>query len=152
MTEFVDTMTLKEARDALRLLVEEGARCPCCTQLAKVYKRKVHAGMARLLIAMWRNAGEEWLYLPSLPQKSRDGTGLAYWGLIEEEKARREDGGRAGWWRITEEGRGWVLMQTTIPKYAMIYDGRCLGHRGAHVTIRDALGTRFDYDDLMAGV
>lgn len=145
----------------LRELVDDGCSCPLCTQFAKVYRRKIHATMARELIHFYRRAGVgEWFDLPLLAGevsgKRRAYTGdsakLRYWGLMVENDARREDGGRAGWWQVTERGRAWVLRQLLIPKYARVYDGRCLGHEGEHVSILDALGTRFDYHELMAGV
>src|SRR5215467_5404432 len=105
---FSQSMSLGAARRELRKLVEDGTTCPCCTQRAQVYHRQVHASMARTLIRMYRIAlrqlaagGEDWVYLPDVPQKSRDATGMAWWGLIEEERERRPDGGRAGWWRVT---------------------------------------------------
>lgn len=149
---FAADMTLIAAQDELRKLVWDGSNCPCCTQFAKVYRRKIHARMAATLITMYRRAGLAWLYLPDVPQKSRDSTGLAHWGLIEEDRNPRDDGGRAGWWRVTLTGEEWVLAATTVHKYAYIFDGRCLKHDGEGVGIRDALGTKFNYDELMQGV
>lgn len=77
---------------------------------------------------------------------------MVHWGLIEEEPIVRPDGGRAGWWRITPFGQQFVLGNSTVPKYARLYDGRCLGLEGVPVTIRDCLGTKFNYADLMAGI
>lgn len=146
-------MTLEAARDLLRTLVEEGHECPVCTQFAKVYRRKIHASMAYTLIRMYREVTPgEYLYLPDLPQKSRDATGMAWWGLIAELQERREDGGRAGWWRVTPVGERWVRNEITVPKYRRIYDGRSLGPASAEVvSIIDALGKRFNYYELMAG-
>ena len=36
-----------------------------------------------------------------------------------------------------------------VQKYARIYNDCCLGLEGDLVGIRDALGTKFDYDELM---
>lgn len=157
MAQFRNDMTLQEARDKLRELVEHGHRCPCCTQFAKVYKRKVNSTMARGLIDIYRNAGIEWCHVRSLRSSShagdnREESKLRYWGLLEEETDRRGDGGRSGWWRVTPEGEEWVLNRSSVLKYALLYDGRCLGHRGELVTIKDALGEKFRYDDLMAGL
>jgi hypothetical protein len=150
--EFHDEMTLGEARELLREKVEEGHRCPLCTQFAKVYRRKITASMGYMLIRIYRAGGDaNFVYLPSL----RDGNGAMdttmtqYWGLIEEERARREDGGRAGWWRLTELGARFVCGQASVPKYARVYDGRRLGCAGESVTIHDALGEKFDYAELM---
>ena len=147
---FSDAMTLAEARDELRRLVDDGYRCPLCTQFAKVYRRKLNSGMARSLIRMWRKAGLDWINVPDqIGARSREEGKLRYWGLVEEADVEREDGGRAGWWRVTREGARFVTGKITVPKYARIYDGRCLGLHGEPVTIRDCLGERFDYAELM---
>lgn len=152
MTDFRDEMTLGEARDAMRDLVEEGHNCPVCTQFAKVYRRRIHATMARELIAFWREAGRDWCYLPdSVVARGGDMVKVRYWGMIEEDDGVREDGSkRTGWWRVTELGERWILGRATVPMYARIYNGRRLGLVGQPVNIRDALGRKFDYGELMA--
>jgi hypothetical protein len=148
---FYDEMTLGEARAELRTLVDEGATCPCCTQFAKVYKRKIHSMMAYELIVCWRTAGAEWFHLPTIaPVRGGDFGKLRYWGLVVEEIERRPDGGRSGWWHITPAGADWILHGALVQKYARIYDGRCLSFEGEPVSIRDALGDKFRYDELMA--
>ena len=82
-------------------------------------------------------------------QHSNEEPKLRYWGLLEEELELRPDGGRAGWWRVTELGEWFVLKEATVPRYARIYDNRCLSLVGDQVSITDALGTKFNYDDLM---
>jgi hypothetical protein len=148
-------VTLEQARDWLRQRTDEGARCPCCTQFAKVYKRAINSGMARALVTMYRVGGEDWLHKPTvlrgLGAAARDEALLRYWGLVEEEVAVRPDGGRTGWWRVTPKGGLFVLNVTTVQKYALVYDSRCLGLDGPQVSIVDALGTKFNLNDLMAG-
>lgn len=153
--QFRDDMTLGEARALLRTLVDEGHRCPCCSQFAKVYKRKVHASMARGLIQAIRAGGRQKFVKPGdflTIKQNCDFAKLAYWQLTVEEPTLREDGGRAGWWWVSDLGEQWIRMQATIPKYARIYDSRILGFEGPPVTIRDALGKTFDYAELMAGL
>lgn len=150
---FHDGMTLAEARNELReLVMEAGHKCPCCTQLAKVYRRKIHATMARSLILMWRAAGTDWVHVPTVAGDACEAGKLRYWGLVEEEKATRPDGGRTGWWRVTDKGAAWIGDRTRVPKYAHIYDGRCLRVAGDPISITDALGDRFDYGELMGAV
>jgi hypothetical protein len=143
---------LREAQDELReqLLAGEAVRCPCCTQLAKVYKRQIHAKMAYTLIRAYRVGGLEWVHLPSqVPDRARDDGMLAYWGLLEESTEPREDGGRAGWWRITAAGYDFLRGRFPVRKYAHVYDGRVLQLSGDLRYIRDCLGDKFDYDELM---
>jgi hypothetical protein len=144
--------TVEKAREEIdeKLMAGESVICPCCDQHAKIYRRQIHSGMVLLLINMYRTAGTGWVYLPSLPQKSRDGTGLHYWCLIAEDDEKRDDGGRAGWWRVTERGEEWVLNKIRVPKYALIYNSEVVALEGKGTSVRDALGKKFNYRELMA--
>lgn len=155
MSEFRDDMTLKEARDALRELAEVGHTCPCCKQFAKIYRRKVNSAQVQAAIALWRAAGREFAHLPSLDKRFAGNGGdiskLRYWGLVEEERTLRPDGGRAGIWRMTHRGELFVRGIIMVKKYAHIYDGRCLKLSGELVDVRECLGEKFDYAELMYG-
>jgi len=150
---FPDDMTLGEAREWLREQIKDkGARCPCCTQFAKIYRRTLYGVMAAGLIAAYQRYHRDWFHMREATRYAGgDHSKLRYWGLIEEEIERRPDGGRSGWWRITDNGVAFVLGTWVIPRDAYIYDGRCLrldDSRGL-VTVRDALGQKFDYGELM---
>lgn len=152
---FADWERLGEARRWLRIQAAgKGARCPCCRQMARTYPRTLNAGMARSLILMYRLAGRDWIHIPtSLPARSREEGKLAYWGLIEEAQEVREDGGRAGWWRVTDLGERWVRAEAWVPQRLEVYDNqvqRAAPGCDPHWTIRKALGKRFNYDELMA--
>ncbi|WP_037065874.1 hypothetical protein [Pseudonocardia acaciae] len=154
--QFPDTAPLGQAREWLRQhAVGKGAACPCCQQRAQVYHRGIHAGMARALVVMYREHGTEWqnktVTLRGLGSGARDESLLRYWGLLEEDQRPREDGGRAGWWRVTPLGRAFVLGEATVPKYARVYDGRCLGLDGEAVSIVQCLGKRFNLLALLEG-
>lgn len=145
--------TLAQAQAALNEVIEKGENCPCCGQFAKVYTRRIHANMARALILFYRQHGLGWGdRYESLPDDrlSADFAKMRYWGLIEEDEQRREDGTHSGRWRVTEIGEGWILGRYTVHKYARIYDSLYLGLTGKQVTIQDALGKRFRLDELMA--
>jgi hypothetical protein len=153
-SRFHDEMTLGEARVLLRELVEEGHACPCCTQFAKVYRRKINATMAATLLKLYRAAGGDTVFVhtPSLPGDTHEASQLEWWGLIEEEQRIRPDSGRAGWWRLTARGMSFALGGIDVPKYARIYDHRLLQLVGEPVSIHDCLGSRFNYAELMAGI
>ncbi len=132
---------------------DKGTVCPGCGQFAKVYRRKLNSGMARSLIAMYRAAGTTWTNVTEVTdRRSREEGKLAYWGLVEEAPDGREDGGRAGLWRVTRKGELFVLNLTTVPSYAEVYNGHCLRIFGDETTISRALGSKFNYSDLMAGI
>jgi hypothetical protein len=155
MSALPSNATLDEARAWLRDRVDEGERCPCCTQRAQVYRRKITSASAWALVKLYRERGLDWGHLPTiLGRKQADEAKMVHWGLIEQAPMTRDDGSnRAGWWRVTPLGEAFVLGDVAVPKYARIYDSRCLGLDDSEtVTIEDALGERFRYDDLMAGV
>jgi hypothetical protein len=156
VSRFHDDMTLREAREVLRTMVDEGHDCPCCRQHAKVYRRKVHASMAAGLIRAFKHGRREFSYLPDTlsHRQNADFAKLVYWSLIEPElEARRSDGSkRTGRWRVTAAGEAFLRGTQSIQKYARIYNGRCLSLTGELVTIRAALGKKFNYEELMSGV
>jgi hypothetical protein len=146
-------MTLGEARKWLAERVTTGARCPCCNQYAKVYRRQINSGMARSLIAMYLHGPQgQWVHLPTqVGARSREEGKLRYWDLVEEQvEVQRADGGRVGYWRLTDAGRSWVTGQSTVPKYVTVYNNTVLESYGDQVSISDALGSRFDYTELMS--
>lgn len=153
---FPDWMPLRDVRTKLRELAIQGTRCPCCTRYVKVYERPINGTMARSLIAMYRAWGRGWGDLPKLRKEaqlhhSNQEGQLAHFGLIEEEDVRREDGGRAGFWRVSELGERWVRGEAMVQKYARTYDGRLLQLTGEPVAITDVLGTGFDLREVMGG-
>ena len=142
-------MTLKEAQDWLRDRIDVGAECPCCHRFAKVYRRKLNSNMAAGLIRMWRKSGRDWCYLPDVQGYGDEVTRLQHWGLIESMPDRADDGNRSGMWRITSRGESFLHGELTVLSHARIYAGRCLGVSGRPITIRHALGSHFDYNELM---
>lgn len=148
------TATLDVARGWLRERVDEGVKCPCCTQMAKVYRRKITSTVARdLILVCHRYTVGDWFHLPTEGGYGGDFAKLAYWSLAEQDIGVRPDGSdRVGWWRITDDGERYVADQLRVPKYARVYNGRCLNLMGDLVGVRDALGTKFNYADLMAGI
>ena len=146
-------MTIGQARDVLddALIEGEPVECPVCSQLAKIYKRQIYGRMAEVLVEMDR-ADEEWVHVPTIGTRlgfalGGDVAKLKYWGLIEEASGKRDDGGRAGYWRVTKLGEDFIHGRTTIKKYALVYNGVVLGFDGPNIGIID-LGD-FHYSELM---
>lgn len=155
---FPDSMTLGEARPLLRKLVYEpyGHTCPLCSQHAQVYRWSLYSTAAHALILLLKlGAATKPVHTRQLKEKGHRGQGdisrLRLWGLVEEERVRREDGGRAGFWHITPTGERFARLQASIPKYVHVYDTRALSYSGEPVSIEDCLGTKFNYRDLMEG-
>jgi hypothetical protein len=129
----------------------EGVTCPTCGQYAKVYRRRLNGQMAKALIAIYRAAAKDWVHIRTIVGSARaDEAKLRYWGLLEEGNERREDGGRAGYWRVTDDGEKFILLRLAVPTYALVYDGQCIDHDGPDIDIKEALATRFNYAELMS--
>lgn len=150
---FADDDPLGEARAWLRKqAAAKGAKCPCCRQLAKIYRRAINSGQARILLDWWARCGTAPVKLTdAVRTPGGDYAKLRWWGLIEDMRDRREDGGSAGVWRVTDLGARFARDQTRIPRHVYVYDNRLLrvDHDGETVSIREALGGRFDYDAMM---
>lgn len=156
---FHDDMTIREAREILRKEADgDGCACPVCTQFTKVYTRHITSSSAYDLIRLYAAAGSR--AGPSAPyvklrealdnDHPADFAKLVHWGLIEEEKVLRPDGGRAGFWRVTTRGEQFVLCKLSVPGSIYLFDSRMIGEPfGAPVTIKGALGKRFNYGELM---
>ncbi len=147
--------SIKDARDYLRKEAQNGEflTCPCCESKVKIYRRKMNSGMARALIALYKAAGtSDFAHLPSL-HSCHESAQLRWWGLIEEEDVIRPDGGRAGYWRVTELGRRWILGIEKIPLSGPpVYKKKILGSTsGELVTIQQRLGKKFDLQELLYG-
>ena len=140
--------------------VRDRSDCHACGQYCQIYRRALANVTAMVMIVMYRhNEGRDYINIPELFNTGslRGGTGDAskgkYWGLTEPMPGERADGSnRVGWWRLTNLGRRFVLGEVTVAKYAHIYDDRRLWFSGTLLwSIHDALGERFNYNELMAG-
>ena len=156
-----DTTFLSEARDYVLANRDEGVICPCCDQNAQTYRVGMSSSMAVALITI-ANMSElksdgtyPWIYIPNVPECLKLAGAWAkiryFDTLIEEAPKERPDGGHAGWWRISTEGMRFVRAGTTIPKFVFLYNGEKLGQSDERVTIKDALGKKFDLRELLNG-
>lgn len=153
------TETLLEAKAWLRARLDKGAKCPCCTQFAKMYERKLNSGMAACLIVLCRISQREgvegWVYVPDFVRSnpvlanSREYPKLRYWGLVETRASKKPEVKDSGTWRPTAIGVAFSLNRTKIKSHVKLYDGRPFGFLGDEVSIVDCLGERFSYPELM---
>ena len=154
--------SLEEARRWVHDNLDFGVTCPCCDQLAKRYHRALNSGMARSLITMYkihrRKGFEHWIHLATEMRSDRnsreEGKLASAWGLLEELNEQREDGGRAGYWRLTQKGKSFVENRTVVPKYAFFYNAEFTGfdRTAGTVNIKDCLRDKFNYSELMQGI
>jgi len=152
-------MTLEEAKQEVIANRDEGITCPCCGQLAKVYKRLVYGSMAVDLIRLYQKHmfDDDWnkYYHISKVRTVTAGGGdfakFVYWGLVEEQQKDPDDLSKrtSGFWRITNIGKAFVEKKTQIMKYVIIYDSNVLRFEGDLVDIESCLRGKFNYQELM---
>jgi hypothetical protein len=131
--------------------------CPRCHQLVHLYDRSIYDVPARMLIQMYRKDPFGYMDVPKIynsivgqQRGGGDNVKPHLWGLIEKQPGVRDDGSsRTGMWRLTREGRLFVLGRLFIPKYAMVYNGECHYLTGPLWHIYQALGKNFNYRELM---
>lgn len=156
MSKIPEFETLEEAKQYLRENFEAGAACPCCKQMVKLYKRKLYSTMAKHLINLyWKhenNPEETYFHVSDFcPKHPGDFAKLVYWGLVEEQPKDEDDTTKrtSGFWAITQEGRLFVENQASVLSHALIYDGKLIKLSGKQISVQDALGKDFNYEELM---
>lgn len=138
-----------------RLYAGERVTCPCCDRFAQVYRRKVHAGIARELIKIYKlqrsNPYTNWVHFRDFASLSegRDFTIARYWNLLERETSDDDAKKDSGYWRLTPEGKGYVTGVHKIQQIALVYNDEVIRFEGPLVTINDCLGDKFNYAELM---
>jgi len=153
---FQDAMITELRKSTMIAAINGGKFCPCCDQYVKVYRRSITNIMAKMLIEAYNNFSvDDYFHVSEVSSKRKTGGGdfakLRYWGFI---KAKPHDDGQSGkkhsgYWRITPFGVSFVRGELKVHKYALIYNGNFKEFEGESVSIRECLGEKFDYNELM---
>lgn len=137
-------------------LPKGGVTCDECGSYCKVYDRRIHYSMARWLISLVRRYEKEPRWYSTRESWSlaiNGGTGdigkLAYWELTEHCENTDSKKRTSGLWRPARQGFAFVHNKIRLPKYARTYKDTLLCLHGMEVSIRDCLGKKFDYGELM---
>lgn len=164
------TGDLDEARENFFHRITNGDRtcCPVCDRRARVRARKLNAGMAWMLVKLYSYTKKEepidgWIHVTKVFLAHRHNAiakeypKLEYWGLVERGHNDDETKRGSGFWRLTKRGIEFVQGKTRLPWRAFVaepgFDNRVLGFDDKKTTsIKEALGDKFDYDELMARV
>lgn len=159
--------TVGEVWDYLKLHKYDGCSCPVCFNFVFFRKLSYNSGMALTLIAAYKALKNDkcddqgWLhlehYLADQPDFKRYIKGVhgknKYWGLLEQ-KPNLDDPSKnkIGYWRITPSGEAFVENAWTIPSYKIIYNDDIKADSDEFINISDALGTKFNYAELMGRI
>ena len=148
--------TLDAAITPLNANLDDGVPCPVCRGYARRYRRKFNASMARSLCWLVRVSGSkrQWVDVPNVAPswlvRTNQLPTVRWWDLIE--RRPNDDDPRvkhSGFWRPTQDGINVVLNNYTIPSTVVTYKGDVQGYEGERITIRNALGVRFNYAEIM---
>ncbi len=155
-----EVVTLKDSQEYNREHWEKGCKCLSCGQLVKLYKRKLNSGMAFGLIAAYKMSQEkngQYYHINELLKKGIASSQLEiprlqYWGLManmpnEDDPTKSH----SGFWRITDKGKEFVERKIKVQKHILIYNSVIVGFSDEETTIDEALGNKFNYEELMNG-
>jgi hypothetical protein len=163
LSQLMQEQRMSDGRAQVRANLDKGIICPCCNQFAKRYVRKMSSIIARWLIAFARASGGDparWVHVrepgkllggASSAARSGDYAKARYWGLLEEKSDEPSAGekGSSGMWRLTPKGWSFVADRISVPERVLVFNNVPLEFQGADITIQTALGTNFNYKDLM---
>jgi hypothetical protein len=147
MADDVSDMTVREAVSSLVANVERGARCPCCGQFAKAYKRRVRGNHARFLFDVARLATDEspWVHYKQCFFAGRDYNYLRHFGLADVQE-------REGLWKLTQLGARFLMGDVGVPAWILVFNNEVVDRAKETRTVRECLAQGgFDYDALMYG-
>jgi hypothetical protein len=140
---------LREAKADLEIGRVEGVNCPVCNQYAKEWKRGIVATAAADLCKLVCLHEGEPVHINEFTKQRSNFYCLAYWDLIASEDADGEAKRGSGMWSPTEKGILFVKGKIAVPKYSITFNNKVLRLEGEMITIHDALGNRFNYEELM---
>lgn len=111
--------------------------------------------MAVALCLMFRAGGRfvkvEDLIASAGVKRCGDFSYLRHYGLIEKLIEKRKDGSpRNGYYAITDKGVMFCLGKIKVQEFFLISNNKLLGFDGDYISIKTALGVRFDCNELMA--
>jgi hypothetical protein len=155
----VDLKTLEEARDYVDRHREFGVVCPCCDQKVRLTPYRMDSSIAASLLWLVQTSPNHrpdgWVHVPTEAPDwvitSRSYSKARFWGLLEKKpKTRFEKKKRtSGMWRPTQKGIDFIMGKIKIPSHVYTFNRVVKNVSAEDVDIYQALGTEFDYEELM---
>lgn len=167
-----DATPLAEVKKHIEDNTKEGVRCPVCGRYCKVYTYHLHSSMVECLIGLVQvykrklkkysemselPKGGVWVHVRSVPVRggvaANRGGHLAkcqHWGLVapkpnDDDPTKRS----SGYWRPTQLGINFVNGLDELPSYVLLYQNEVQGVSPKTIHIKEALGKRINYEELM---
>lgn len=149
--------THKEAKQYLRANFEKGCKCPTCGQRVQLYNYKLFASSAFALIRLSR-LSDDWQHIKDFAEatdktpRAPHFAELRFWGMVEPMPTNEDPKKKAsGFWRITPKGRLFVAGLSEVQSRILVYNNNFVGFaaNAELITIKQALGNEFNYEELM---
>jgi hypothetical protein len=155
--EAVRRNTLETLRREVKHKAAEshGTHCPVCSKFVKVYRRRLNSGMARFLIKLVQRYKVYPRYYtmrelyPSDNKAASDGSYLIHWGLIEKTEQANLAQAPSGSYRPTDKGLRFFHNNEFVPTHVHLLNNEVVGWSDKHANIKTALGSKFNYEELM---
>lgn len=149
--------TLTDVKEFLKKNYLDGCDCPACGQNVKLYERNLTSAMAYGLILLVNSGNKDFFHIENFLKEQKcpssirgDIAKLRYFKLIERQNVKREDGSkRAGYYKLTDKAYEFVKNKIVVPKFVTIYNKKMYGISKDYINIEQALGNKFNYNDLM---
>jgi hypothetical protein len=149
-------MSIGEGRQYVEAhLIERdpGIFCPCCGQYCKLYKRKFNSQMAVWMVWLVREFERRprWIDWHDAPHTLRGGdyAKAAHWELIRHRENTDTANRTSGYWKPTKKGIDFAYNKLAIPSHVLIFNNEVRGFTKKRITIVQALGNHFNYQELM---
>lgn len=146
------TAPIEVGRKWVDRFASRGCVCPACGNYVRIWRRSMISTNAADLIRLVRLYDGRPLHVREFSQQ-RNGNfaALVYWGLILPSESTDEKKRRSGYWRPTPRGKEWARGEMKVPRYILTRDGHLHGYEGPFINVVEALGRRFDYQELLRG-
>lgn len=137
--------SLNQARDFVFDHSDKGCICPCCQQIARVYRWSINNQMAVFMLWLDRNkTGYYRDFIREYPMYiSKVYSIPKHWGLIEKDSKK-------GYWRLTYKGKKFIAGLILIPKFALVFDDTVLGYSEERTTFDLSLVKKFDLKEILS--
>ena len=133
-----------------------GYICSHCGSYCKEYTRKFNSNMALCMVLLWKHkingfVKVEDFLLEHGQKRCGDFSYLVHYGFLEKQKVKREDGSKKnGYYRLTGRGILFLEGKITAAEKFKVFQNKFQGFAGKDITLKDALGTKFNFDEMIS--
>jgi hypothetical protein len=134
---------------------EKGFVCEHCESYVKQYTRSFNANMALCILLLYRFNVRGFIKVEDFlikngQKRCGDFSYLIHYKFLERQEGKREDGSkRTGYYRLTSLGILFAEGKIGAKRKFVILHNKLMGFEGDDIYIKEALGKKFSYEELM---